>query len=358
MSIKTKDDKKFSLKINRIAWKKRFPLHAIFELTYRCNFRCIHCYNTDEQKRLKPQGELKTKDIFNILEQLRDLGGFYLGFTGGEIFCRKDIFDILWQAKRLGFEVILLTNGSFINEKTADELRRLRPNKVEMTVHALDKDIFDRITQTPGSHEKVFRAIQLLSERKIPMGLKSCGLQENKDEVVRISQFARKINAIYRFDDELQPRLDRSLSPLEHLISPAEAYALRRACYPEMFAEYDENGRRRKMTKSGRSRRRLFSCGAGYTDLTISPYGELKICIDIDYPKYRILKGSLKDGWQAVKDFVDNVTPPKDWACRSCDLIEYCPWCPAKSYLRDGSFSSCDSHSREQAEFLKKMNTE
>ena len=101
MSIITKDDKKFSSKINRIARKKRFPLHAMFELTYRCNFRCIHCYNTDEQKSVKPQGELKTKDIFNILEQLRDLGGFYLGFTGGEIFCRNDIFDVLWQAKRL-----------------------------------------------------------------------------------------------------------------------------------------------------------------------------------------------------------------------------------------------------------------
>lgn len=358
MTIRTKDYKKFSAKINKAARKKRFPLHAMFELTYRCNFRCIHCYITDEQKKSKLKDELKTKDIFTILEQLKDLGTFYLGFTGGEIFCRKDILDILWYAKKLGFEVILLTNGSFINKRIADELRRLKPNKVDISVHAMDEDIFDEITRIPGSYEKVFRAIRLLHERKVPIGIKTCGMQENKNEVVKVSKFARKLNAIYRFDGELQPRLDRSKVPFKHSISAEEAYSLRRACYPEMFARYDEKGRLRKRTKSKkRNLKRLFNCGAGYTDLTISPYGELKTCIDIDYPKYRVLEGSVKDGWQVIKDLVDNLKPPKDWACRSCHLIEYCSWCPARAYLNDGNFSSCDSYSRREAEFLRKITT-
>lgn len=356
MAIKTKEYKKFSKKINKAARKKRFPLHVMFELTYRCNFRCIHCYITEEQKSSRLKEELETKDIFNILEQLRDLGGFYLGFTGGEIFCRKDIFDILWQAKKLGFEIILLTNGYFIDEKIADDLKLLRLNKVDISVHAIGKNIFEKITQIPGSHKKVFKAIQLLHERKVPLGLKSCGMQENKDEIIEISQLARKLNTIYRLDGELQPRRNKSKTPLDHSLSYVEAYSLRRACYPEMFAKLDKKGQlRKKTTKPRRNLKQLFNCGAGYTDLTISPFGELNICMDIDYPKYRIFDGSLKEGWKVIKNIVDNLKPPKDWACQTCDLIDYCTWCPGKGYLEDGNFSSCNPSSQKAAEFLKKI---
>ena len=62
----------------------------MFELTYRCNFRCIHCYNSDEQKMIKPKDELKTKEIFKIMEELRDLGGFYFYFFAFDFY---DLFD-------------------------------------------------------------------------------------------------------------------------------------------------------------------------------------------------------------------------------------------------------------------------
>lgn len=355
MTIITKDDTEFSAKINKAARKKRFPLHAMFELTYRCNFRCIHCYITEEQKMARKEKELKTKDIFSILEQLRDLGGFYLGFTGGEIFCRNDLLDILWFAKRLGFELILLTNGFFIDEHIAEELKRLRPNKIDITVHSMDKEIFEEITQTPGSHEKTFNSIRQLHARNIPLCIKSCGMMENKNEIIKISQFARELKANFRLDGGLQPRLDGSKTPLDHSIPIEDTFSLRQTCSPKMYANLEKQKKARKKLKLERDYSRLFNCEAGYNDLTINPYGELKICIDIDLYKYKILEGSLKEGWQGLKDFVDNQKSPIDWPCRTCDLSEYCSWCPGKSYLKDGSFSSCDPFSRAEAEFIKKM---
>lgn len=353
--IRNQDYKVFSQKIHNLARKKCFPLRAMFELTYRCNFKCIHCYNTDEQKGTRPEDELKTKEIFNILEQLRNLGCFYLGFTGGEIFMRKDILDIISYARRLGFEVILLTNASLIDEDIADKLKELMPNKVDITVHAINHDTFDEITRIPGSSNKVFKAIDLLYKRNIPLGLKSCGMQQNRDEIVKISRFARKLNAIYRFDGELIPRQDRSKIPLKYSISSQEVYSLRKACYPEMFTKYDEKGRFKKTVLRRRFLKKLFNCGAGLTNLTINPYGELKICIEIDYPRYNILKGSLVKGWQQIKDLVDKLKPPKDWSCKYCEFLKYCSWCPAKSWLENGDFSTCDSYSRKQAEFTKQV---
>jgi MoaA/NifB/PqqE/SkfB family radical SAM enzyme len=89
--------------------KHAFPLRVMFELTYRCNFKCPHCYVPFKYRKCK---ELETKEVFAILDQLKDIGCFYLGFTGGEPFMRKDILDILWYAKKKGFEIIIYTNGS------------------------------------------------------------------------------------------------------------------------------------------------------------------------------------------------------------------------------------------------------
>jgi radical SAM protein with 4Fe4S-binding SPASM domain len=342
-----------SKRFTRIARKKRFPIRVMFELTYRCNFRCLHCYNTEEQKRTNPDNELKTKEVFNILKQLRDLGCFYLGFTGGEIFLRKDILDIIWYAKKMGFEIVLLTNGSMINKDIADKLSRLMLNKIDITVHSMHKNSFEKITQIPGSYEKVFRAIDLLKKRNVPLGIKSCCLKENKEEIVKISNFARKINAVFRLGDEILPRHDRSKIPLNHAVSFKESYALQRACFHETFDALEDN-----TIPIRRNIKKVFDCGAGNSNLTINPFGELKLCIEIDYPKYKILEGSLAKGWEIIKDFVDNLKPPDNWICKSCDLLPYCCWCPAKSYLENGTFFSCTSEVRKKAQFYRQLYTQ
>src|SRR3989338_2550985 len=133
----------FWQRTHKSAREKHFPLRMMFELTYRCNFKCGHCYVPPSYRR---KGELKTKEVFSILDELKEVGCFYLGFTGGEPFIRKDIIDILWYAKRKGFEVIIYTNGSLIDENLADELARLKPNKVDITIPALSVDAFERIS--------------------------------------------------------------------------------------------------------------------------------------------------------------------------------------------------------------------
>ena len=148
---------KFWQRIHSCAKKKGSLLRVMLELTYRCNFKCKHCYIPKSYKK-KFRRELNTRQIFSILDQLQELGCLYLGFTGGEPFLRKDIFDILWYAKRKGFQIIIYTNGSLIDKDKARELKCLSPNKVDITIPAMSKDIFERITGLKGSRDKVFEA--------------------------------------------------------------------------------------------------------------------------------------------------------------------------------------------------------
>ena len=336
--------------IHRSAEKNGFPLRVMFELTYRCNFNCIHCY-VPQSYRKKTKEELRTKEVLYVLDQLKDIGCFYLGFTGGEPFIRQDLMGILWDAKRKGFEVIIYTNGSLIDKKIAEELFRLRPNKVDITIPAVSKDSFERITRTPGSHKKVFNAIDLLYKRGINLGFKSCVLRENEEEIEDIQKFADSLGVLYRLDDMLFPRLDGSKEPYKYRVRLLNAN-LRESVDKDICVD----------TSAISKNSRLFKCGLGRSQVAITPFGELKMCLMIDYPKYKILdtgnqkpktknqiqNANLKEAWQRLKGLAKNIRPDEDYQCDKCEIEFYREWCPARRWLERRSFTLCKSEVRTQ----------
>lgn len=330
MSVKTINNQEFYTRIHKIAREKRFPLRVMFELTYCCNFNCLHCYVPASFRKDSERKDLKTKEIYHILDQLRETGCLYLGFTGGEPFVREDILDILRYANAKGFEVLIYTNGSLINEKIANNLEKLKLNKVDITINSLKKEPFERITRTPGSYQRAFRAIELLYKRKIPLGFKSCVLKENEDDIKNLRKFSESHNALYRLDAMLMPRLNGSKQPYRYRgklkRKPLPSFKCDEADFP-------------KETKSEQKKSRLFNCGVGLYNLVINPFGELKMCIHINYPRYNILETSLEGCWLGLKELVDSIIADENYKCDGCQLRPYCRWCPARSWLEDGTFT-------------------
>ena len=89
-------------------WTSGVPLSVHFDLTYRCNERCVHCYLDHDD-----HGEMTTGEVRSVLDQLAAAGTLFLIFSGGELLLRKDFFEFLaLYARSLGFDVKLKTNGS------------------------------------------------------------------------------------------------------------------------------------------------------------------------------------------------------------------------------------------------------
>jgi radical SAM protein with 4Fe4S-binding SPASM domain len=299
--------------------------------------------------------ELKTKDIFNILEQLKKAGCFYLGFTGGEPFVRKDAIKIFSYAKKLGFELMIYTNGSLINKTIAKELGKLSPNKVDITIPAMSEGAFDKIVGVSGFRDKVFQAIELLHKNKVNLGFKSCILRENKSEIDRISKFAKSLGAQYRLDDKLTLRLNGSTEPLRYrAISIKSLKRSRRKNSDSLF----QCGSAEIIRDHILSSQELFECGSGTSQVAINPSGELKICLEIDYPKYSIIKTSFHDVWNKLNKLVSAIKPDENYLCSSCGLSKYCDWCPGKSWLEHKNFTSCSLESRDWAEHEYSKNRE
>jgi len=293
------------------------------------------------------KGELKTKDVFLILDQLKDIGCFYLGFTGGELFIRKDIMEIIEYAKRSGFEVIIYTNGSFIDEKVASQLQRLKPNKVDITIPAMSKHVFEHISGVAGSRNRVFNAIDILHKKGINLGFKSCALKSNQHEIKPIQDFAASLGALHRLDDTLSPCLDGSREPYRYR---NQKTGIRKQEIKEDCVDIKQNARSRKIKTD-----KLFKCGVGRTQAAITPFGELKLCLMIDCPKYKILETSLGDSWERLEKLVDSIKPDGNYECERCDLEPYCKWCPGRGWLHNGSFFSCDPENLSKAKIIRQL---
>jgi len=340
----------FWSRIHKLAKKKSFPLRLMFELTYRCNFHCRHCYVPQGYRKKR---ELKTKEVFLILDQLADIGCFYLGFTGGEPFMRKDILDIFRYARKKGFEIIIYTNGSLINKRIAHALGDISPNKIDITIPAMSKSAFEKIARARGSHRRVFEAIELLHKNRINLGFKSCVLKENESEIKDIQYFASSLGASHRLDDTLSPCLDGSKKPYEYR-GKGELGALHASRHtPHADCESNDNGLKQVINSQPLSVQNLFKCGAGLSQAAITPSGELKMCVMIDCFKYNILKSSLKDSWQKLREAASNIKPGKGYQCNNCELLLYCKWCPGQGWLYDKNFLSCGPESYNRAKSLK-----
>lgn len=81
-----------------------------FELTYRCNLKCIHCYNPPDQGKEK----LTTPEILKTIYDLCAFGFKEIHITGGEPFMHPDLIQILTYANNLGVKVLLETNGTLL----------------------------------------------------------------------------------------------------------------------------------------------------------------------------------------------------------------------------------------------------
>ncbi|TMI73860.1 MAG: radical SAM protein [Bacillati bacterium ANGP1] len=102
-SITTVQEKEFGHELMTKLDGRRFPVSGQWELTCRCNLRCVMCYtdcfNTPDRLR----EELSFHEIVRIMDEIQEAGCLEITLTGGEPLARKGFFGHLrlCEAERL-----------------------------------------------------------------------------------------------------------------------------------------------------------------------------------------------------------------------------------------------------------------
>lgn len=85
------------------------PFAVDFDITMKCNLRCLHC-NVDAGDKLPY--EMTTEEVCRVLDEFYNIGTYEMSLTGGEPLMRSDWREIFKHAvTNKAWTVIINTNG-------------------------------------------------------------------------------------------------------------------------------------------------------------------------------------------------------------------------------------------------------
>lgn len=321
---------------------ERIPLQVAIEVTRRCPLECLHCYNNLPMGDMEAKRrELTKEEHFKMLDELVDLGCFWLLYTGGEIFARKDFLDIYTYAKKKGFLITLFTNGTIVTEQIADYLVEWRPFGIEITLYGRTRETYEALTAVPGSYDRCLRGIKLLRDRGLPLKLKTVATSVNKHEVSSMRQFAEEeLGVEFNFDAQVNPRIDCSQSPLAVRLTPEEVVALDLSA-PKGVSEYRKLAKRDLENPPALSQiDTVYFCGGGMNSFSINAYGEIGICVISQQETFGIRDVGVRAVWEESLLHLRERKRTRVTKCVQCNIQSLCGMCPANGELENGDRES------------------
>ena len=330
----------FSSRLHERLQDRRAPVEVSIEVTHRCPLECQHCYNnlpmSDQTARRR---ELSFEDHVGLLDELKDLGCFWLLYTGGEIFARKDFLDIYTEAKKRGFLITLFTNGTMITPRIADHLAEYRPFSIEITLYGATRETYEALTGIPGSYDRCMKGIRLLRERGLPLKLKTVPTTINYHEVYEMKRFAEEdLGVEFKYDPLVNPRTDCSQSPLAVRLSPEQVVALefRDAVRKAEYVRIAEAELAANVPPSDQK----YTCGGGHNGCAIDPNGKMSICVLSHRDGYNLRSGSFQQGWEGRLKEIRESKTSRQTICTNCRITSLCSMCAANGELEGGDAES------------------
>jgi radical SAM protein with 4Fe4S-binding SPASM domain len=318
------------------------PLSVQFDLTYRCNERCVHCYLDHDD-----HGELTTDEVRHVLDQLAEAGTLFLIFSGGELLLRRDLFDLVAHARGLRFDVKLKTNGILLREREADRIRDAGVREVQISIYSHRAEVHDAITKVRGSLDRSVGAIRFLKARGIRVLIANVLMRQNAFDYSGVQALARQLGVESTVDPTITPKMDGDTSIVSLRVAKPQLIQIFRDrslvstdfCAPPSLAGADAD------TLDA------MPCSAGHTACYISPYGDVYPCVQFPLPTGNIRTQRFASIWRDSPQFADvRSIRVKDLpTCSSCGFVSTCTRCPGLAYMegnmRGPSSADCEKSS-------------
>ncbi|MBF0424783.1 MAG: radical SAM protein [Magnetococcales bacterium] len=136
------------------------PVVAVVSPSFRCNLRCFMCGIRRPETAVE-KGSADLAAWVDVLRQLKRLGVSGIAFGGGEPLLLPWILDLCSAARDLSLPFHFNTNGLPMTEQVADELLRIGPASVAVSLDSSDPATNDRL-RGPGAFDGACRALTWL----------------------------------------------------------------------------------------------------------------------------------------------------------------------------------------------------
>jgi len=339
----------FSKRIYTRGVEEPQPTRVQFEMTYRCNIHCVHCYTDPFNTPTHLRRELVLDEILRLFDELKDAGVLWMTLTGGEPFVHPNFRQIYKEAKAKGFILHLFSNATMITEDLADFLAADPPFTIDTSCHGATPETFDRITQVPGSFKRFQEGVRRLLERDLPVKVKTKAMTVNSHELPKIKAFIEGLGLKFNLYTVIHPRLDGDLSSTQYRLSPEETIALE---FGNALASDEAEERCASETCDSSLEDvferppddRMFRCGCGTTSITISPYGILRACTHTTWPAYDLRTMHIPEAFKRLVEEIHQARYTGETPCRTCPVYTLCDKNPVMAVHEAGSMEAPVKH--------------
>ncbi len=335
-----------SARLKQAALQRAQPLSACLELTYRCNWRCVFCYNP----RHRDLRGLSPAEWGAVLDDLRVLGTLYVALTGGEPLAYPHFLAVARGVRERAFALRILTNGALVTEALADEIAALRPMAVELSLHGATAESHDRATATPGSFDALLRGADRLLARDVGVLLKTPLTRLNEAEMAGMRRVATQRGVSWRVDPTLTPRDDGDMGPLAYRASAEAA--------ERVFRDLAAAG---QLPHEGRAEGGT-NCGLGRTTIAVDPEGDVFPCMQWRRaPLGNVRRMPLREMWAGSAERLHAAAVARaanDRLVQAGGALASFPFCPALALQRTGDPLVADETHRAHAEAAERIRLE
>ena len=319
------------------AYKNNILFQAEIDVTYSCNAKCFFCFQGNEH--INKNKILSYDEICDLIDQLKNMGCFYVGFSGGEPFMRKDFINILRYAKKKGFIVSLVSNLQIPDNRQIAELAEIGIDRITVSCHSVNYDNYCKIFKVSMQEcKRAFNNIEFLINRKNPIGIAStislCNYYEMSDIVKYFQEMGLDSKDI-NFNMLIQGKND--------ILGFREN---------ENFRNYLSE--HKELKNNILSKNKCYLCSAGRISCTISPFGDVFPCTFFNASAGNIKKNRLKDIWHNshLLKIIRSIDETNFDKCFNCTNKNYCHICMANNMNETSVFNT---PSKEYCEFRKNL---
>ena len=312
-----------------------------FELSSRCNERCIHCYIPNDKKN---KGfDMPTAKVKSILDEFATMGGIHVTLSGGEAFLHKDLIEIARYCREKDLKISILSNLISLKDEQIQALKEVNLSLIQVSLYSMDPDVHDFITTVKGSFERTKTAIEKLVAADIPVQISCPIMKANRHGYDKVLNYAKSLKIKAQTDYIMMARSDLDTDNLANRLSLEETEELLRDIIVHDTQYREETLEQLPITDEIKFDLERFKrqplCGVGYDNCCITANGDVYPCAGWqDFVLGNVYKQSLQEIWEnseRVKQ-LRRITQASFPQCLECDARDYCARCLVRNYNESG----------------------
>lgn len=197
----------------------RDPFIVIWELTRACQLKCLHC-RAEAQYRRDPR-ELSFDEGKALIDQIKDMNGAMLVFTGGDPLERADVFDIAEYAVKQGVRVSMTPSATpNVTKEAIEKAKEVGLSRWAFSLDGPTAEIHDHFRGTAGSFDLTMERIKYLHELKIPVQINTVISRYNIDHLEEMAKLVEELECVLWSVFFLVPtgrgQMSDMISPVQH----------------------------------------------------------------------------------------------------------------------------------------------